>query len=157
EEVAQEFLLKGLQQGFVRKAPLQGPFRHYLKTAVRNAALSHLHRRRTLGTGGADLADFPTPGVPGPPGQAVAVGWRRCLLDRALQALDNHQRRSPGNLFHTVLSLALDHPDDASAALAGRASSLLGRTLRADAFRKQLSRARRFFADLLVQEVAQTL
>jgi hypothetical protein len=157
EEVAQEFLLRGIQQGFVRGEPLRGRFRDYLKVAVRNAALNHLRRRQaTRATRAAlgQLADDPAPGL----GEQEWLGqWQRCVLDRALQALDCHQRRSPGNLVYTVIRLSLDHPRDDSTVLADRAAAVLGRPLRADAFRKQLSRARRFFAGLLVQEVRQTL
>ena len=42
-------------------------------------------------------------------------------------------------------------------ALAARTSTLTGRPLRADAFRKQVSRARFMLAKLLVREVIQTL
>jgi hypothetical protein len=41
--------------------------------------------------------------------------------------------------------------------LAARTSALIGRPIRADAFRKQVSRARFKLAKLLVREVAQTL
>jgi hypothetical protein len=56
-----------------------------------------------------------------------------------------------------VLRLVLDHPEDDSEALAARISDSLGHPVRADAFRKQLSRARRVFARLLVIEVTRTL
>jgi hypothetical protein len=50
-----------------------------------------------------------------------------------------------------------DHPEDDSATLAARTTALIGRPIRGDAFRKQLSRARRLFAELLLAEVARTL
>src|SRR4051812_10671065 len=46
EEVSQDFLVRGLLRGFVRTTELRGRFRHYLKAAVRNAAMNHLQRRR---------------------------------------------------------------------------------------------------------------
>jgi RNA polymerase sigma-70 factor (ECF subfamily) len=157
EEVAQEFLLRGITRGFVRREPLRGRFRDYLKSAVRNAALSHLRRWRPARGRGANLAQLPADDVQALAEQEWVSQWQQCLLDRALQALDHHQRRSPGNLFYTVVRLALDYPEDDSTALAARASGQIGRPLHAEAFRKQLSRARRFFAGLLVEEVAQTL
>ena len=48
-------------------------------------------------------------------------------------------------------------PQVAEAVLAARVSERTGQPLKADAFRKQLSRARRFFAGLLIDEVAQGL
>jgi RNA polymerase sigma-70 factor (ECF subfamily) len=158
EELTQDFLLRGILHGFVRTSQLRGRFRDYLKTAVRNAALTYLQRRRRTRPGGARPEHLSDPAAP--PSRADEdwlAEWRQCVLDRAWQALERHQSRSPGNLAHTVLRLATDHPDDDSATLAARAMALIGRPFRADAFRKQLSRARRLFAELLVAEVAHTL
>jgi DNA-directed RNA polymerase specialized sigma24 family protein len=167
EEVAQEFFLRVAQHGFLRTRQEGGRFRDYLKAAVRNAALNFLRRNRALRP--------PGPGAPPPAlrsgvaleadipdktqaaDQAWAGEWRHCLLDRARQALEKYERRSPGNLFHTVLSLLADDPLDDTKALAARTSALIGRPLRPEAFRKQVSRARRMLARLLVQEVARTL
>jgi RNA polymerase sigma-70 factor (ECF subfamily) len=159
EEVAQDFLLKGLLRGGAPATQLRGRFRHYLKAAVRNAALTHLQRQKPVRAGGAiDPAHLADPRDE----QTLAeqdwlAEWRRCLIDRALQALDHHQQRTPDNLFYTVVRLSLDHPDEDSRALADRASTAAGRPILPAAFRKQLSRARRRFAELLAAEVAQTL
>ena len=61
------------------------------------------------------------------------------------------------DLCFTVLRLAGDHPEETSEQLARRASDRTGRPLRAEAFRKQLSRARPLFRRLLTEEVAGTL
>jgi hypothetical protein len=153
DEAAQAFLLRMVEHGFGRVNPKQGRFRDYLKTAVRNAALSRLRRKRP-----GPLTEVLAQRLSDDSADAVWLGdWQRCLLDRAWRALEAHQRRAPGNLFHTVLRLSADHPDEDSAALAARASALAGRPVRADAFRKQLSRARRMFAEVLIQEVTRTL
>jgi hypothetical protein len=158
EEVAQDFFLTGLQRGFLRTDDLRGRFRAYLKTAVRNAALMHFRRRKSARNGGPDPAQLPDRGEARARAEAEWVaGWRRCVLDRAWQALEHPQNCSPGNLCYTVLRLAAEYPDEDSPALAARAGALAGRPLRADAFRKQLSRARRLFAELVMAEVAQTL
>lgn len=158
EEVAQDFLLRVHVQGLAGANPERGRFRDYLKKAVRNAALNYLRqkhatRRCTLSLEPewlADTADLQTD-------QRWLAEWRAALLDRVWQALEYHERRAPGNLCHTVLRLAVEHPEDGSRTLAARASARIGRLLRPDAFRQQLSRARRLFADLLLREVAQTL
>jgi RNA polymerase sigma-70 factor (ECF subfamily) len=158
EEVAQEFLLTGLQRGFLRTDDLRGRFRDYLKTGVRNAARMHFRRQKSVRPGGPDPAHLPEPDDAGARAEAEWVaGWRCCVLDRAWQALEHHQNASPGNLAFTVLRLAAAHPDEDSTTLAARAGALAGRPLRADAFRKQLSRARRLFAELVTAEVARTL
>jgi DNA-directed RNA polymerase specialized sigma24 family protein len=154
EEVTQEFLLRGILKGFLRTTHLRGRFRDYIKVAARNAGLNQLKRKQpTL---------YPDPDqLPAQIGQEAeeewVADWRRCVLDRVWQALDNHQRASPGNLAHTVLRLAVDHPDEDSTALAARASAQTGHSLRPAAFRKQLSRARHLFAELVLAEVAQTI
>ena len=158
EDVTQDFLIRGLLLGFVRTENLLGRFRHYLKRAVRNAALNHLQRKPANRAGGAVPAALADPhNAELAAEQQWLAEWRGCLLDRALQGLDHHQRQVPGNLFHTVMRLVLDHPEEDSVALAARAGTLVGRPVEAGAFRKQLSRARRRFAELLQEEVRQTL
>ncbi len=159
EEVQQEFLMRVVQHGFGRVSPDRGRFRDYLKIAVRNAALTRLRRKKE--------ATFGDPAVHGladsePTPQAAAedqwlADWRSCLLSRAWRRLEGHQRRSPGNLGHTVLRAAVEHPEDDSRTLANRVSAATGRPLKPEAFRKQLSRARHLFAEFLVEEVALTL
>jgi RNA polymerase sigma factor (sigma-70 family) len=162
EDVCQEFFLKVVQNGFVRASPDRGRFRDYLKTAVRNAAITHLRKRQRR----PDLLDVTVlqdtvpdadPGADPDAERRWLADWRVCLLDRAWRSLEAHQHRSPGNLFWTVLRLSVDHADEDSAELAARAAELAGRPLRADAFRQQLRGARLLFAQLLVKEVAQTL
>lgn len=150
EEVSQDFLLRVLEHGFANADPDRGRFRDYLKRAVRNAALTRLRQKVSVPVTEGMLED--------PAAEEEFVrDWRRCLLDRVWRGLESHQRHSPGNLFHTVLRLAVDHPEEDSEQLAARAAERAGRPLRADAFRKQLSRARKLFAQLLIQEVSQTL
>lgn len=157
EEVAQDFQLRMYQHGLVRSKVIRGRFRNYLKAAVRNAALTYFRRRPHERPGDLDLLHLPDHRSPGQDDQEWLDEWRRCLLDRTWEALERHQRRSPGNLFHTVLRVAVDQPHDDSRVLAARVSALTGNPISAEAFRKQLSRARRKFAGLVVREVAQTL
>ncbi len=158
DEVAQEFLLHVFQHGFPHASPDRGRFRDYLKRAVRNNAVSYLRRKQVRAHADVDRLPLADPDDPRQAAEeAFVAGWRRCVLDKAWRSLDCHQRQSPGNLFHTALRLAVDHPEEDSEALAARASAEAGRPVRADAFRKQLSRARRVFAELVLREVAQTL
>jgi RNA polymerase sigma-70 factor (ECF subfamily) len=56
-----------------------------------------------------------------------------------------------------VLRGLVDYPDEDSRQLAARVSRQCGRTIQPAAFRKQASRARRLFAEILVTETARTL
>lgn len=155
EEVLQDFLLRGVEQGFARVGQVRGRFRDYLKTAVRNAAIDHLRRRRLPQQGEFDLAQIA--GRSDEADRAWLAEWRECVLARVWEGLHRHQSRTPGNLYHTVLRLAAEHPADRSPALAARATALAGRPMTADGFRQQLGRARRAFAELLVEEIRKTL
>lgn len=161
EEVLQDFLLRSFQHGFVPERIIHGKFRNYLKAAVRNAAISHFRRQDAARADSLDgkehLLPDPAADAADEAGQRWLEQWRQCLLDRVWQALDNHQRRTPDNLAYTVLRLIVDFPQEDSTSLAARASQIAGRPVRAAAFRKHLSRARRTFAQLLVEEVAKTL
>ena len=161
EEVLQDFLLRAFQHGFVPEQVAHGKFRNYLKAAVRNAAVSHFRRQKCASHGSLDgkedLLAAPAADAADDANQRWLQQWRQCLLDRVWQALDHHQRHAPDNLSYTVLRLIVDFPEEDSASLAARASQIAGRLVRASAFRKHLSRARRTFTQLLVDEVAKTL
>jgi RNA polymerase sigma-70 factor (ECF subfamily) len=152
EDVSQEFLAGVFRRGFPPESNLHGRFRNYLIAAVRNAARAHFRGKSAAAVEDANLDEIPDPREP----QSAADrewlnSWRQCLLDRVWEALENHEHKSPESHYHLVLRLAADHPDADSQALARQAG------LRPEAYRKQLSRARRKFAKLLMEEVARTL
>jgi DNA-directed RNA polymerase specialized sigma24 family protein len=153
EEVAQEFFRWVSQHGLPRARQDRGRLRDYLKKVVRNTAWNFLRRKHP------DQAntDLPAEGVDTSAEQAWMLDWRRCLFRRAWARLQEHQQRAPESLYYTVLRLRAAHAKEDSTALAARATRISGKTVRADAFRKQLSRARRFLAHILVDEVSQTL
>jgi len=165
DEVAQEFALHVLNHKFDKASPDRGRFRDYVKVSARNAALIYLRKKTRAGKATALTADvertLSNPAAGNDPSAAASDEWlnhwRRCLLDKVWRALESHELRSPGNLYHTALRLSVDFPAEDSEALAARVTATTGRPMRADAFRKQLSRARRMFAELLAEEVAATL
>ena len=69
EDAAQDFLAAGLTRGFLRTPELRGRFREYLKTAVRNTALTRLRRSSPRASGP------PSPGRP-------PTCWSRCPMSR---------------------------------------------------------------------------
>ena len=157
EEVAQEFFLWISQNGLPRASQDRGRFRDYLKKIVRNKALNFL-RDKPPYSSDTDLLSVPAPeDTRNIPDQEWLVHWRRCLLDRAWQRLEEHQKRLPRGRYFTVLLLCAQYPGEDSRQLAARTGALDGSTLTAEAFRKQTSRARRVFAELLVHEVAETI
>lgn len=158
DDVSQEFLMSVVAKGFVRADADRGRFRDYLKISVHNAAMSHLRRKRLQpGLLDASAMQFVATEPDSTEDVAWLSNWRQCLLDRVWRAIESHEHGAPESLYHTVLRQSVDHSEEDSAKLAERVSIQIGRPLRADAFRKQLSRARRLFAELLVSEVAKTL
>ncbi len=156
DEIRQDFLLRVLQKGFGTPENVKGRFRNYLKVSIRNAAVSHLRRKTPQQADAAALAQLP--------GGDVVTGekewleqWRGCVLERVWEALELHERQHTDNHAFTVLKVYVDFVDDDSEQLAARASERLKKSLGSAAFRKQLSRARRLFARLTVQEIVQTL
>ena len=152
EEVAQDFFLRVSQRCFIHTRKEGGRFRDYLKTAVRHAALSFLKRRSASKPLQASVLRAQADAD-----QAWLAERRNCLLDRAYEALEKHQDQSPGNLFYTVLTMVVDYPRQDAKTLAARTSALIGRPIGAEAFRKQVSRARLMLAKLIVEEAVRTL
>ena len=157
EEVTQDFLTKLVGKGFVPEQVNRGRFRDYLRSTVRNAAFAFLRRKPRLAAAQESVLESAADPASHRAEEEWSSEWRTCLLERAWQALESHQSENPDNPAFTVLRLKVDHPDASSDDLAAKASKRLGRAVRADAFRKQISRARRLFAGFLVQEVVQTL
>lgn len=158
EETCHDFLLKVFQQGFVAQSVTRGRFRDYLKAAVRNAALTRLRCQRPA-LANVDL-DAELAGPDDHWHEADEQWnsqWRTCLLERAWQTLESHEREHPESLLFTVLRMEADHPDRTSDEQAAALSRRLGKSYRADAFRKQVSRARRMFAQFIVAEIRLTL
>ncbi len=155
EEVCQEFLVRVLERGVVEQDRLHGRFRDYLIAAVRNAAFAHLRRRRDHGTLHDDVPARDSFAFPAE--EEWLSRWRRVVLGSAWEALENHERDHPGNFAHAALRTLVDYPQENSTQLAARVSKRCGRTIQPEAFRKQVSRARRLFAEFLVAETARTL
>jgi hypothetical protein len=156
DEAAQDFFVRIMNGGFSRARQERGRFRDYLARAVRNAALNFL---RNQGVARSHVAAGPVADAPAAAAEdrEWLLGWRRCLLRRAWRALSKYEQRNPGNLCHTVLATLARHPDEDSVRLAARVSQRIHRPLAAAAFRKQVSRARRTLALILVAEVSRTL
>jgi RNA polymerase sigma-70 factor (ECF subfamily) len=157
DDVVQDFLTQTVHQPFKPEQVRRGRFRDYLKATLRNAAITHFRRTARQPSAVVDLTAFPVPAAEVAADLAWLVEWRDCLLQRVWQTLELHEHSAPEGMAHTVLRLTADHPEESSTALAQRASALTGQRVEVDAFRKRLSRARHRFAQMLVDEIRQTL
>ena len=155
EDILQQLLVKVLENGFARATPDRGRFRFYLIRVVKNEVITWQRNQSRLRTVSVDrLAE---PASEPSSSEDWDQGWQQCLLDRSWMQLRQHEHEHPGNLCHTVLRAATEHPQATSDQLAQQISALTGQTLSAAAYRKQLSRARRLFAEYTVKEVSETL
>lgn len=158
EDVTQDFLLRMIRQPTLTPERVQrGRFRDYLKAALRNAATDHFRKKGGHARAASGVPELVPAAAEPSADSAYDLEWRKVLLDRCWDALEAQERASADNLGYSVLRLTVDRPDADSAALAAELSARVGRAVTPEAFRKQRSRARKAFAQLLVNEVRQTL
>jgi RNA polymerase sigma-70 factor (ECF subfamily) len=158
EELFQEFALCLLQGNLAGADPNRGRFRDFVKGVLAHLiAKSHRRGRRRPRAFGSRL---PEPVVPPPShselDQHFLNSWRDELLARCWADLSAIEHRTE-QAFYTVLRFRAEHPDLSSAQMAADLSTTLGRPLTAASVRQTLHRARERFANLLLQEVAQSL
>jgi RNA polymerase sigma-70 factor (ECF subfamily) len=154
DDLTQEFGLRLIRGQFHRADPDRGRFRDYVKTVLFHLVSKYrkgLHKQpRPMSTDSPEFVNLAA--VPEDADREFDASWRDELLARAWEALARTHSR-----FHAVLRLRADHPDMGSAEMAAQLTQQLGKPFTADAVRQNLRRARETFADLLLDEVAQSL
>jgi RNA polymerase sigma-70 factor (ECF subfamily) len=150
EELAQEFAVRFLRGDFKRADPQRGRFRDFVKTALRHLAQDHWRKQErapvqlpSAGPGDLDVFDQP-----------FLDGWREELLAQTWAALAEVERQS-GQPYHAVLRGKA--AGVRSAQVAARLSAEWRKPFTEEGVRQVLHRARKKFAELLVQEVARSL
>jgi RNA polymerase sigma factor (sigma-70 family) len=157
QELDQEFALRFLRGDFRHGDPSRGRFRDYVKQAVHNLMKDYYRRKRPvapLDSGIAELA-VADEGLAQFDRQFLQ-SWRNDLLDRSWAAVKELEEKT-GQPYYTVLRIRVDHPELTSGGLAKRLAEAVGRPFSAGAFRQNLQRARRAYADHLIAEVAGSL
>lgn len=151
-DLCQEFAVRFLRGDFRRAAPGRGRFRDYVKTALANL-VNDFHRARRAGPLPL-AADAPEPAASPPAAseEDFLGGWRQALLDRTWEALEE---ANPA--FRAVLQLRVENPELASPELAARLGERLGRPVTPENVRKSLQRAHARFAELLLDQVADSM
>jgi RNA polymerase sigma-70 factor (ECF subfamily) len=157
QELAQEFAVAFLD-GNVRGAdPEKGRFRDYLKGVLRNLIRVHQRRDRRQPVAGVET---PEPEFEEEPAEnldrAFLACWRAELLARCWHALEEIERQT-GQPYHVVLKIRADQPDLSSDELAAALGRQLGREITPPTYRKALQRARKKFAEALLDELRGSL
>ena len=166
DEVFQEFALRFVRGDFGAADPERGRFRAFVKTVVYRLIVDYQRRKKKLGREGqlhSAVAELSDPGEPAsaagnePDTEALfQASWRDELLARCWGKLAEYECTS-GKPYHTVLRYRVKHPEARSGELADGLSKLMGKPLNAGAVRVTLHRARDAFADLLLDEVINSL
>ena len=158
DELSQDVVVRLMQGDFGGVDPGRGRFRDFLKTAIRNMVRNYWSREKIRSTADLDLisADIKDDSA-GMEADAWDQRWKNRVLELTWSGLNQYEQQNPQSLAHTILQLRTGFPDDSSEQLAKRLSQELGKTIRPDAFRQSLRRARVQFAECLVQELADGL
>ncbi|HEV3079329.1 MAG TPA: sigma-70 family RNA polymerase sigma factor [Gemmataceae bacterium] len=158
EELFQEFALRLLRGSLGGADPQRGRFRDFVKGVLFHLIADHHKRRQRLPRNLPDK--YPEPGIEPPSladsDRAFLASWRDDLLARSWAALAEAEHRG-GPPLYTVLRFRGDHPDLRSPDMAEQLAAKLGKPMSAVALRQNLHRAREKFANLLLEEVVQSL
>jgi RNA polymerase sigma-70 factor (ECF subfamily) len=159
DEIFQEFALKFVRGDFGNADPQLGRFRAFVKTVVYRLIVDYQRRRKQRhreGPMNADVAESAAGDEERTDDAAFRTSWRDELLARCWQKLEADERRS-GKPHYTALRFRVDHPDLRSPELAESLSKKLGHATSAGGVRVLLHRAREAFAELLLDEVTESL
>lgn len=150
-DLFQEFALRFLRGDFRRADPERGRFRDYLKRCLIHLVTDHRRRQARLPASLPEALAQPTVIAPDDD-ETFLRGWREELLARAWDSL---AAESP--FLHAVLLHRSRQPELPAAEAAKELGTQLGRTISANHLRVSLHRARDKLAELLREEVSQSL
>lgn len=157
DELYQEFALRFVRGDLKGADRQRGRFRDFVKGVLFHLIADHHRRRQRRPLPLCD--DLPEPAADEPTAESdrqFLENWRGELLSRVWNALSEHQAKT-GQPFFAVLQFRAEHPDLRSEQMAQQLGPRLGKPVTAAAIRQTLHRAREKFAELLLDEVAQTL
>jgi RNA polymerase sigma factor (sigma-70 family) len=161
DEVFQEFALRFVRGDFGGADPGKGRFRAFVKTVVYRLIVDYQRRQKKRLREGQMHSNVAEPAGPedaagGEDDALFHKSWRDELLARCWRKLADDEQKT-AKPYHTVLRYRVDHPDERSPELAAGLSERLGKPITAGAVRVLLHRAREAFAELLLEEVTQSL
>jgi RNA polymerase sigma-70 factor (ECF subfamily) len=130
-----------------------------VKTVVYRLIVDYQRRAKKLGREGAMHSNIAEPAEAEESkndDEAFRTSWRDELLARCWQRLQEDEQES-GKPYFTVLKYRVAHPDLRSPELAAGLTTELGKPINAGAVRVLLHRARELFAELLLDEITESL
>jgi RNA polymerase sigma factor (sigma-70 family) len=152
DDLTQDILTKFLSGDFAGADPSRGRFRDLLKIAIRNHVRNYWLRQKRRRNVDYDVAGIANEDDPTDDARWTAQ-WRASVLEHVWNAMQRQERCQPGTHACTLLKLRTEFPDATSEQLAEKFAEKTEKTLRADALRQKLRRARLQFVDLLIAEL----
>ncbi len=135
----------------------KGRLRDFLIRAIRSTAKSKLGEQLGDATSG-DSGSVNLGGIsPEKMNEQWLSYWRTGLLERAWRSLEQHEHKNPALPLYSILHCATTKSKKPNQTLAGRLASEHGVHLSDEVIQKILPEARAMFAQLLADEVAETL
>ena len=159
DEVFQEFALKFVRGDLGKADPERGRFRAFVKTVVYRLIVDYQRRAKKAGRDSGLHSNISEPVGDEDANQDDAMfntSWRDELLARCWQRLKSDEADS-GKPYYTVLKYRVAHPDLRSPELADGLAKELKKPINAGAVRVLVHRAREMFAELLLDEVTESL
>ena len=153
EDLTQEFALRFIQGKFERADRERGRFRDYVRGALFRLVQDHYREQARCPRPVALEHDPAGHDEQEAADQAFRESWRQELLARAWRALE----QEAGQPFYAVLRLRADQPELTGGRMAEMLTARLGRDISAANLRQLLHRARERFAELLLDDVRQSL
>lgn len=160
DDVFQEFSLRLVRGDFKNADSSRGKFRNFIKTTLYRLMIDH-HRRKKktdrVGLGkGSSVLHEPV-ATEEQQVDEFLLAWRQSLLDNAWSRLELMEKES-GKPLHTILRERVEHPELSTRQLHEHLSENSPISIPAEgSFRVYLHRARRCFANILLDLVAESL
>jgi RNA polymerase sigma-70 factor (ECF subfamily) len=157
DELSQEFSLRFVRGDLKGADRERGRFRDFLKGVLFHL-IGDFYRRQKRAPQSLPAVHEPAApaGEPVWSDQQFLESWRSELLNRAWKRLADLEKET-GQPYHSVLQLRAQKVDLRSTQLAEELSAQLKKPITSAGVRQTLHRAREKFAEILVEEVAQTL
>jgi RNA polymerase sigma factor (sigma-70 family) len=158
DELFQEFACRFLHGDLRGADPERGRFRDFVKGVLFHLIADFHNRQKKRPRSLA--ADRPEPAVDPPTlgemDSDFLRNWRDDLLARCWAALEKVEKET-GHLYYTVLRFRAQNADLPSAQMAIELGTAIRKNLTAAGVRQTLHRAREKYADLLIDQVADSL
>lgn len=155
EELVQEFAVLFLRGRLNNADPSRGRFRDYVKGVLFHLVADY-HKGEKKRRNHVALEYEPAVEPTAQQEEAFLHSWRDEMLARAWHDLAEEEKET-GQLFYTVLRFRADHAEASSTEMAEQLSTQCGKPLKAANVRQLLHRARDRFAELLLDQIRQTL